>query len=125
MISPTESRLQETECFHFLFSRRTYYNSVPPRSQCPLFRVPRDREERRGEERKDSVRCTVSWPHFPLTRVRSVETNLALICPSPTSFTCNLQILDHTQPGSLSLSLSQSVGTVRRESLERGWTPSS
>ena len=76
-----------------------------------------------GEERKDSVRCTVSWPHFPLTRVCSVETNLALICPSPTSFICNLQILDQTQSGSLSLS--QSVRTVRRESWERGWTPSS
>ena len=57
MISPTESRLQESECFHFLLSRRTYYNSVPPRSQCPLFRVPTDREERRGEKRLRQVHC--------------------------------------------------------------------
>lgn len=83
----------------------------------------------RGEKSKDSVRCTVSWPHFPRTRLRSVETNLALICPSPKSFICNIQILDHTQTGSLSLSFSlsqtHSVGKVRRESWERGWTPSS
>ena len=79
---------------------------------------------RRGEERKDSVRCTVSWPHFPLTRVRSVETNLTLICSSPTSFICKCP---DSGPDSTraSFSLSQSVETVGRESWERGWTPSS
>ena len=78
----------------------------------------------RGEERKGSVRCTVSWPLFPLTRVRSVETNLTLICPSPTSFICKSP---DSGPDStrVSFSLSQSVETVRRESWERGWTLSS
>lgn len=44
---PNGIAIAKAECFHFLLSRRTYYDSVESHSHCPLFRIPTEREERR------------------------------------------------------------------------------
>ena len=55
---------------------------------------------------------TISWLHFPLTRLRSAETNLTLIYPSSKSFVCNL-----TDSGRHVTRPNQGLSTGRRENL--------